>query len=242
MSDMRNLKLLIEYDGTDFAGWQVQPEQRTVQGELYGALAELGGPDIKITGAGRTDAGVHAAGQVANALLETKYGCDVLHRALNAKLPRDVRVRRVEEAPLSFNARFDARSRTYSYIFIRKATALWRRYYLAVEEDIDVGAMRGAAAKLKGRKDFASFASAGDNPSTICRMIEAQMIETGPLLTLTLKADHFLYHMVRTVAGTLLEIGKGKPLDMDAIIAACDRRQAGPTLAPQALYLMRVEY
>ena len=128
---MRNFKLTIEYDGTDFHGWQVQPDVRTVQGEIISALGELGS-GVSVTGAGRTDAGVHASGQVANARLETRHEAATLVKALNAKLPRDVSIREVEEAPLSFNARFDARSRTYRYIITRRPTALPMRSAMAL--------------------------------------------------------------------------------------------------------------
>ena len=240
---MRNFKMTIEYDGTDFSGWQIQPDQRTVQGELYGALERLGGDDTLITGAGRTDAGVHATGQVASVRIDTRLSADELMRAVNANLPGDMLVKRAEEAPLSFSARFDARSRSYSYIFIRRRSAVWRRYFYLYDGPLDVGAMRREARRLNGEYDFSSFCSSSDTcKSKMCRVIEAGIIETPPLVTFRITADHFLHNMVRALAGTLLEIGRGKPLSIKEMIEAKDRAAAGPTLPPHGLYLVEVRY
>ncbi|MDD4858258.1 MAG: tRNA pseudouridine(38-40) synthase TruA [Candidatus Krumholzibacteria bacterium] len=240
---MRNFKLVLEYDGTDFHGWQIQPDRRTVQGELCRAIEETTLVRSMATGAGRTDAGVHAVGQVASFASETLLGPAVLKRAFNARLPKDVRVRSVDEAPPRFNARFDAKSRTYHYVFIGRPTALWRNYYYLVTVSLDLAAMRRALAELIGEKDFTAFASSRDDSTTKrCRVIKAELIETPPLVTLAVTADHFLHHMVRSIAGTVLEIGKGKPKDMAGIIAGRDPAPAGPTLPPHALYLMQVGY
>jgi tRNA pseudouridine38-40 synthase len=239
---MKNFKLTIEYDGTDYHGWQIQSDRKTVQGRLYRAFHEIAGDDVKITGAGRTDAGVHAVGQVASVRLETKHSPTVLRKALTAKLPKDILIRKVEKVPLSFSARFDATSRSYDYIFITRKTALWRRYYHYVKTDLDRGAMRDALASLRGKKDFASFASSSDIKSTRCYMMKADLLENGPLLTISLTADHFLYNMVRTIAGVILDVGMGKNIDMDELIEARDRRAAGRTMPPNALYFMSVTY
>jgi tRNA pseudouridine38-40 synthase len=240
---MRNLKLTIEYDGSDFHGWQVQPGLRTVQGELYRAVAELGGTAVKIVGAGRTDAGVHATGQVANVKLVTKLGVSALLGAVNARLPRDVLVREIEEVPLSFSARFDASSRTYHYMLIRRTTALWRRYFYCYRGDLDVPAMRREMKLLPGEKDFSSFCSSADFGGTkMCRVMKVDLVESPPILTFRITADHFLHTMVRVVAGTLLDIGRGKPLMMGQIIEARNRAAAGRTLPPHGLYLVDVRY
>lgn len=239
---MRNFKLTIEYDGTEFHGWQVQPDVRTVQGEIIRALGELG-EAITVTGAGRTDAGVHAAGQVANAKLETRFDAETMERALNAKLPRDVRVKGAVEAPLSFNARFDARSRTYRYIITRRPTSLWRRYFHHYGGDLDIRAMRAAVRELAGERDFSSFCSSADSSGTkVCRIVTADLTEAPPLLVFDITADHFLHTMVRSIAGTLIEIGAGKPWNMKQIIDGRERKLAGPTLPPNGLYLMAVRY
>ncbi|HER43346.1 MAG TPA: tRNA pseudouridine(38-40) synthase TruA [Candidatus Eisenbacteria bacterium] len=239
---MRNFKLTIEYDGTDFHGWQVQPDVRTVQGEIIRALGELG-RRVSVTGAGRTDAGVHAAGQVASARLETRLDAPTLARALDAKLPPDVRVRRAEEAPLAFNARFDARSRTYRYILTRRPSALWRRYFHYHGGELDLRAMRRAALELHGEHDFSSFSSSADtSKAKACRVMTTALAETPPLLSFEITADHFLHTMVRAIVGTLIEIGSGKPLNMKEILEQRDRRAAGPTLPPNGLYLVEVGY
>lgn len=239
---MRNFKLTIEYDGTDFHGWQVQPDVRSVQGEIIKALGELG-EEVALTGAGRTDAGVHASGQVANARLETRHDAQTLARALNAKLPRDVLIRKIEEVPLSFNARFDARSRTYRYIITRRPTPLWRRHFHYYGGVLDIGAMRRAVGELVGERDFSSFCSSADSSKTkVCRIMTSELSEAPPLISFDITADHFLHTMVRSIAGTLIEIGAGNPWEMKEIVERRERSAAGPTLPPNGLYLVRVRY
>jgi len=240
---MSNFKLILEYDGTGFHGWQIQPDLRTVQGELRRAIEETTGERTTVTGAGRTDAGVHAVAQVASFASGTRLAPDVLLGALNARLPKDVRVRRLEEAPPRFNARHDAKSRTYHYILIRRPTALWRNYYYLVTAGLDIAAMRGALGELRGERDFTTFAtSQDDSPVKVCRVIRAELVESPPLVTFAVTADHFLHHMMRSIAGTVLEIGRGKPWSMSGIIAARDSSRSGATLPPYALYLMHVGY
>jgi len=240
---MRNFKLLLEYDGTDFHGWQSQPGLRTVQEELARAIEAITLERSVPTGAGRTDAGVHAAGQVATFLSSTSLSPAVIRRALNAKLPGDIRVRNAEEAPLSFNARFSAKGRSYRYIFIRRPTALWRRNYYLVMGALDLAAVRKALAELRGEHDFTTFTTVEDGSRVKkCRVIAADLLEEPPLLALSLTADHFLHHMVRTIAGTVLEIGRGKPWSVAELLAARDPARAGQTLPPHGLYLMSVEY
>jgi tRNA pseudouridine38-40 synthase len=240
---MRNYKLTLEYDGGEFSGWQIQPDQRTVQGELYRALERLGGGDTLITGAGRTDAGVHATGQVASVRIDTRLSADELMRAVNASLPGDIIVKRSEEVPLYFNARFDARSRSYRYLFIRRRSAIWRKHFYLYGGPLDTSVMQREARSLIGEHDFSSFCSSTDAcNSKRCIVLDAGVINTPPLLTFHITADHFLHNMVRALAGTLLEIGKGKPLIMKEIIEAADRAAAGPTLPPHGLYLVEVRY
>jgi tRNA pseudouridine38-40 synthase len=186
---------------------------------------------------------VHAVGQVASFSSGTRLSPDVLRRAIDGWLPKDIRIRSVEEAPASFSARFDAKSRTYHYIFIRRETALWRNYYYFVKGDLDLRAMRRALAELVGENDFTTFTTAEDgSASKRCRLTGAELVETPPLLTLSLTADHFLHHMVRAIAGTLLDFGRRKPLSMADIVAARDSSRAGQTLPPHALYLVAVRY
>ncbi len=239
---MRNLKLTLEYDGTDFHGWQVQPGCRTVQGELYRIFGEFKAGQTRITGAGRTDAGVHAVGQVASVKIDTCHGTEVILRALNAKLPRDIVVKSVEDVPLSFSARFDAVSRTYNYIFILRQTALWKRYYYYVKGGLDTDAMRRVLKELEGERDFASFENSGDDTGTMCRITGTGIYTSYPLVTMSVTADHFLYNMVRNIAGTVLQAGKGRDIDIRRVIESKNRAAAGPTLPPYALYFMKVGY
>lgn len=243
---MRNFKLTIEYDGSVFSGWQVQPGQRTVQGKLYRALGEIAAGDVKIVGAGRTDTGVHAVGQVASASLETDMTADVMMKALRGKLPSDIVVRSVEEVPLSFNARYDARSRRYHYIFIDRPSALWRNYYHEILNGLDeeaIEAMREQLRAIRGEHDFAAFAASGSSArTTVCNVLRADIIENRPLVTLSLTADRFLYNMMRSIAGTVLKAGKGGDVSIADILASSDRSAAGPTLPPGALYLMEIKY
>jgi tRNA pseudouridine38-40 synthase len=243
---MRNFKLTIEYDGSGFSGWQVQPGQRTVQGKLYDALGEIATGDVRIIGSGRTDTGVHAVGQVANAELETGMTTGIMMKALRGKLPRDIFVRSVEEVPLSFNARYDARSRTYHYIFIDRPTALWRNYYHEVPQGLSpegIEAMNAQIASIRGEHDFAPFAASGSNvKTTICNISRAEIIENRPLVTLAVTADRFLYNMMRSLAGSVLRAGTLGDVSIAGILASGDRCAAGPTLPPGALYLMEVKY
>lgn len=240
---MRNLRLTIEYDGTDFSGWQVQPDRRTVQGELLAAFAPLSSGEVKIIGAGRTDAGVHAVGQVASVRLDSRHDCETIGRALGATLPGDILVRGVEEAPAAFHARYDARARRYHYVFITKQTALWRRYYHPAPAGLDTGAMRRALSALRGRRDFTALSAVMDERrSTICSVTAAELLESPPLLTVSITADRFLYSMVRIVAGIVLRAGRGEAVSMPDVIASKDRSAAGPALPPHALYLMEVLY
>jgi len=243
---MRNFKLTIEYDGSGFSGWQVQPGQRTVQGILRKALGEIAAGDVKIVGAGRTDTGVHAVGQVANAMLETGMTTGVMMKAMRGKLPPDILVRSVEEVPLAFSARYDARSRRYHYIFIDRPSALWRNYYHEVSKGLDntaIEAMSEQLRALRGEHDFAAFAASGSKVrSTVCTILQAEIIESRPLVTLSITADRFLYNMMRSVAGTILRGGMGGKVSIADILASGDRSAAGPTLPPGALYLMEIKY
>lgn len=239
---MRNFKLVIEYDGTGFHGWQFQPSLRTVQGEIVQAIEKVTGERCRLVGAGRTDAGVHAAGQVANFVSRTLLATSTLLRAINANLPADIRILSAEEVSNDFDARFDAKSRTYHYIFIRRKTALWRRNYYPVEYPLDTFAMRAALSEILGEHDFSSFTTAEEQGTRVCRVISAQLIDSWPLLTVAMTADHFLNKMVRIMCGTVLAIGRGKSLSLREILDARDYSMSGPALPPYALYLMRVNY
>ncbi len=242
-------KLTLEYDGTDFAGWQTQAQgERTVQGVLAIALAEFSDAPVKLTGAGRTDAGVHAEGQVASVALETRLEPETLARALNAKLPGDVAVLAAEFAGDDFDARRAARGKLYRYQVwnARTRSPLRERRWHHEPRPLDVAAMRAAAQSLVGHHDFASFQAAGAKPGPTERRLWRcdPLGEAGAELRFELHGDGFLRHMVRNVVGTLLEVGAGaRPADsLASLLAARDRRLAGPTAPACGLCLARVEY
>lgn len=264
----RTLKLTLAYDGTELAGWQRQASDRSVQGLLEVALARVDGVPVTIVGAGRTDAGVHASGQVASVSVANTLDPSTLQRALNATLPPDVRVLAVAEAPEGFNARRAALRKTYDYRILNGAVAspFTRRFTWHVPQPLDVSAMARAATRLVGQHDFASFQSTGSWVATTCRTIlGSELTQENPreladgatpisfiassddasvLLRYRITGDGFLRHMVRTIVGTLVEIGLGRrePDSMGAIIDARDRAAAGPTAPAHGLCLVRVEY
>jgi tRNA pseudouridine38-40 synthase len=244
----RNLKLILEYDGTEFSGWQVQPEARTVQGVLEDALADLVGEPVRVTGAGRTDAGVHALGQVASVTTSNALPVEKVERALNARLPRDVRIVQAVDVPESFHARFDAVSRSYFYLIGGTESPIWRRNRWFVSVRLDEGAMRDALATLEGEHDFSSFCLVGSEPNHHrCRVAGISLecdVNFGGMVTLRVVANRFLRGMVRSIVGTLVEVGRGKitPNEFETILAARDRGAAGPTAPPHGLYLEEVRY
>lgn len=254
---MRILKLTLSYDGTRLVGWQRQAEGDSVQGALEDALSRFEGRPVTVHGAGRTDAGVHALGQVAS--VEVTFGHDAatLARALNAQLPQDVRVLSVDEAAPGFHARFSARAKSYRYCIRNGAVAspFERPFVWHVPQPLEVGAMREAAARLLGRHDFSAFRSIGtDVPDSVRTLHVSDVVETAaaapwlgdaePLLTYEVKGDGFLRHMVRAIVGTLVEVGRGwrDPSQMDTLLQDKDRARAGATAPPQGLFLVRVDY
>lgn len=240
---MPHWKLTIEYDGTDFAGWQTQPDVRTVQAELDRALSIVTRETIRVQGAGRTDAGVHALGQVASVATDTDL--DALRYAANSVLDDDVVIRSAVPAPDGFHARFDAVRRHYRYRLHRGPTALERRTSLAVRSFPEVEPMRVAARKLLGHHDFTSFATLGEpDEITECIVEKLDVVERGSFLDVEVSANRFLRRMVRTLVGTLLEIGQGKrpPEWIEEVLVARDRRAAGPVIAARGLCLVAVDY
>ena len=249
---MRTFKITLSYDGTDFSGFQSQVHVRSVQGELEAALAEVEGTRVVVHGAGRTDAGVHALGQVASFTLSNSIAAGDLLRALNAKLPEDVRALSVEEAASGFNARFHARSKVYRYRIsnTRVMSPFQRRYAWHISRSLDLNAMRQAALDLTGEHDFRSFQAVGGTVQTTVRTItrsswsEEPLAGGGRLLTYEVAGSGFLKHMVRTMVGTLVEVGDGRrsPDSLLALVASRNRAAAGPTAPPSGLYLVRVDY
>jgi tRNA pseudouridine38-40 synthase len=246
---MPTFRLVLEYDGTDFAGWQSQAEgQRTVQDALAAALAALATGPVRVVGAGRTDAGVHAEGQVAAATLDTRLDAATLLRAANAHLPDDVAVLACEPARDGFDPRREATGKLYRYAVWNAplASPLRRRRWHHVPAPLDVPAMRAAAAALAGKHDFASFQAAGSGvTATVRTLTRAELAgEGGGELQFFFAGDGFLRHMVRNLVGTVLEVGLGRrpPGSLPALLAARDRTQAGPTAPALGLTLVRVDY
>lgn len=256
----RNILLTIAYDGSGFSGWQRQPGQRTVQGELERALSLLTGTEVTLEGAGRTDAGVHALGQRASFSGEFGIPTDRIPVAANAILAGqgpfamgDVRIRKAEEVPMGFHARFDALGKTYRYC-IRNANepdimARRQSYYLKTQ--LDLKAMQEAAQSLVGEHDFRAFMAAGGKEmQTTVRRIDRVDLWSEPIngkdreIILEITGNGFLYNMVRIITGTLVDIGTGRiPSDeMPAILGGLDRRNAGHTAPPHGLYLKEVYY
>ncbi|NMB45314.1 MAG: tRNA pseudouridine(38-40) synthase TruA [Firmicutes bacterium] len=245
----RNIRLVVEYDGTSYHGFQVQDDTSlpTIQGELEAAIAMICDERIRIIGSGRTDAGAHALGQVVNFHTHASVPTERFAAALNSVLPRDIRVKQSESVPLSFHARFDAIAKTYVYIVDNRphCSVFLRNYVYHVPQPLDIAAMEWAAGLLVGTQDYASFQTSGSSARTSVRTIDQLQVETeGAVLRFTLRANGFLYNMVRNIVGTLLEVGKGRllPEEVGTIIAARDRSQAGPTAPACGLYLVEVEY
>lgn len=251
---MRVLRLLVAYDGTRFCGWQWQDNGPTIQAAIEDALlpfsARREGDEVvppTVFGAGRTDAGVHALGQVASVQVETPHPVDVLRRAINVKLDRDIRVLEVADAPEEFNARFDAIGKTYRY---RMATGqvvspFAHRYVWHQPQPLDVDAMQQAAAGLLGRHDFSVFMSAGSDVLDTVRTVDrAELVQRGDELVFEIHGDGFLRHMVRAIVGTLVDVGTGRraPASMAELIASRDRGEAGDTAPAQGLTLVSVDY
>ncbi len=238
-------RLAIEYDGTEFHGWQVQRTHRTVQAEIETALRKVGRGLTRIAGAGRTDAGCHAAGQVASLTLTTRLSPERLRRALNALLPPDVRVLEAAEAPEGFHARFDAMARAYRYLIAPRPTALRRRHAWVHAVRGGVDALNEATRPLLGRHDFTSFSrQGGDGVSPLCRVTRARWSGRRGWLRFDVEADRFLYTMVRKIVSTVVravEKGTGARAVRDALEAR-NRREAAPSAPAHGLYLMRVRY
>ena len=242
---MQNIKLVIEYDGTAFSGWQVQPGKRTVQGVLEQKLSAMLGERIALTGSGRTDAGVHAAGQVANFRTGRVLPLAAYTLGLNGELPGDVAVRSAEPVPEGFHARFDARARLYRYSIVTERSPLRERYAWRMTHRIDHAVLRDLAARIVGKRDLRALACARaetDNFTVDVRQSEWK-IEPGRY-TYLIKADRFLRNLVRILVGTMVDMARGKidPAGFDAILASKDRTRAGKTAPPQGLCLMEVSY
>ena len=247
---MRCFHLTVAYDGTDFFGWQWQPDRRTVQGVMEEAIHRVTSEKLRVVGSGRTDAGVHAYGQAVSFTSSTRLEPAVLLRALNANLPHDVRVVNAMETASDFCAMRSSTGKRYRYLIYNAPIpdVFSRQRVWFVYDHLDVNAMRDAAQRLVGRHDFKTYETSGSPRVGTCRTIrdltvwqESNGIEPNRI-AIEVEADGFLYNMVRNLVGTLVEVGKGKqPVEWPfEILAARDRRLAGPTAPPQGLYMLRV--
>jgi tRNA pseudouridine38-40 synthase len=244
---MRNLKLVVSYVGTRFSGWQVQPGRPTVQGLLEDRIGRMLAQTVRIAGAGRTDAGVHARAQVANFATAARIPGEGLRRGLNDLLPEDIAVMRVEEAPESFHARADARGKEYLYRISRAevVSPFDAPFVATVRGDLDVEAMRRAARLVRGTHDFTSFCPVDSEIVDRVRTLSVSEVSgVGPEIHYRVIGSGFLRHMVRTLAGTLILAGRGRldPGSVPRILEARDRRQAGPVAPARGLCLERVLY
>lgn len=247
MSKIRNLKITLEYDGSRYYGWQIQKDKPTVQGELVRAIREITHERVVLYGAGRTDTGVHAAGQVANFKTKSRLPTMKWPNALNAHVPEDISTLFAEEVSLDFNSQFDAIGKTYRYAILNRDTrsALLRRRAYLVRHPLNVPAMTAAAKHLIGERDFRSLATdAKEKEGTVRRISSFDVSRKGDLIYFTVTGNGFLYNMVRVAVGTLLEVGRGRmpPEKMAEIIGARDRRRAGPTIPAHGLTLLAVLY
>jgi tRNA pseudouridine38-40 synthase len=271
---MPSFKITLAYDGTEFVGWQRQANGVSIQGLIEDALGKLDGRPVAVAGAGRTDSGVHALGQVAAFTLDRSMPADALLRALNAHLPDAIRVTLAAEVPASFHPRFAARSKTYCYRILNTevASPFERRYAWHVPGALDVDAMDAAARLLEGEHDFAAFQASGSDVASTTRAVLSSRIADcrsridcgcspgtagdhpirtaamrnpqSPILAYEVTGSGFLRHMVRTIAGTLVEIGRGRrPAEsMAHLLVLRDRAQAGPTAPAAGLFLVGVDY
>ena len=244
---LSNFRLVLSYDGTDYHGWQVQPRDHTVQGVLLEAARRRFGLETRITGASRTDAGVHALRQVASMTTASRIPSFGIHGALNADLPRDIRVLEVREATPGFDARRAATGKRYAYLIDNGPVAnpLLFRYAWPIAQALDVDAMRRALAPLRGRHDFSAFcAAAGRDKNPVCVVRALHVIRRKGRVALLISADRYLHHMVRNIVGSAVAVARGRH-DADwlgAVLASGDRRRAGPTAPAQGLALVRVLY
>jgi tRNA pseudouridine38-40 synthase len=247
---MRRIKILVSYDGTDYHGWQVQPGLPTIQGVLEQVIAQIEGRSVQVAGSGRTDAGVHAIGQVAAFSIENPIPVDNLRRAVNRLLPRDIRVLSAEEAVLDFHPRFQAKRKTYEYRIFRGeiCSPFERRYVCHHPYPLATEEMMAAAPLLEGEHDFTAFAASDDRDelelSKVRTIFCSRLMLEGDRLTYRVTGSGFLKHMVRNIVGVLLEVGKGN-LDRAGFLARLQPGcaiPAGPTAPARGLFLMSVEY
>ena len=245
---MRNIKLTIEYDGKDFNGWQKQPNKLNIQGEIEKAIKQITGEEVDLTASGRTDAGVHALGQVANFKTNSELPIEKFPIAINANLKKSIVIKSAEEVEERFHSRLTCKRKTYRYVInnSKYGTAIYRNLETHIPMKLDIQKMQQAVKYFEGEHDFKAFKSSGTSSKSSVRTIyKAEVIDAGnERIYIELTGNGFLYNMVRIIAGTLVDVGleKIEPEDIKEIIKSQKRENAGKTLPPQGLYLVRVEY
>ena len=251
---MRNIKLIIEYDGTDYSGWQVQnnkakskKQNKTIQQTLENTLAKILQEKIKVIASGRTDAGVHAFNQTANFKTKSSLACRNIQKALNSALPEDIRIKKAEDIHPDFHARFSARSKRYRYAIVNDSfvSVHLRRFCSLVRYPLDLSKMRRAARYLLGRHNFRSFQAVDKRERhPVRRILRLDIRKSGNLIYLDIEANGFLYRMARNIVGSLIEVGRGRlaPEDIKRILRAKNRIYAGPCAPAKGLCLMEVKY
>ncbi len=242
---MRNIKLLIEYDGTNYCGWQRQENGLTIQAEIENVLSKVLQENVSIIGAGRTDAGVHARGQVANFRTETSLELKEIHSALNGLLPEDIVIHSVEDVHIDFHARYSAKERVYSYCITQRPTALTRLYSWHLNYNLKLDVMRWAAASIIGVHDFESFCKANSEVDHHrCNVMAAQWECEDARLKFTIRADRFLHGMVRALVGTMVNVGRGytRLEEFVKILEKKNRSEAGQAAPAKGLVLEEIVY
>ena len=245
--NQRNIKLTVEYDGTNYSGWQIQSGRKTIQGTLTEAIGKVLNEEITLHGAGRTDAGVHAQGQVANFKTSNSLAINKFRHAINSFLPEDISVHKAEDANPDFHSQFDATSKTYQYTIVNSYTMrpIMRRYAYLVRTPMNLELMNEAAKYFVGKKDFRAFGTeSGRRKSTVRTIYFLDVTKDDNIFKITINADGFLYNMVRCIAGSLVRIGRKKaPLQTaERALTERERKSAGPILPPHGLCLMQVFY
>ncbi len=246
---MKTFKLIIEYDGTDFNGWQVQKNGRTIQGQIEKAVSVMTRQHVRITGSGRTDAGVHALGQAAHFQCRTRLEADDFFSGLNSLLPDDIVIHACSRESDQFHARYDVKQKTYQYHILNRPlpSAVGRQYALHISKPLDIKAMEQTASLLAGTHDFSAFENTGSPRSSSVRTVyNVRFFHDDDCrhIIFEITANGFLRYMVRNIVGTLTEIGRSKikPEQFAVILASMDRGQAGATAPPHGLFLVSVEY
>ncbi len=244
---MRNIKLTIEYDGKEYNGWQKQPNKLNIQGEIEKAIQSITGKQVELIGSGRTDAGVHAFGQVANFKIDSDFPIEKMAIAINSQLKKSIRIKTAEEVSPEFHSRYNCHSKTYQYVIDNSehGTAIYRGLTYPVSQKLNIDKMQKAVKYFIGEHDFSSFKSSGTSSKSSVRTVyDAKVEKDGEKVKISITGNGFLYNMVRIISGTLVEVGLNniEPEDIPKIIDAKNRQMAGKTLPPQGLFLMKVEY